>query len=420
MMSVGLHLRMSGHPGRAAGLERFLDHVASTRMSGSAGATTSRGTGGNASAAGRLISTTISTRKEIPHETETPRDWQSWLAAGCRHAARGARLRKPTIRQRQAAGGRHPTSASRRGWCAARTARKGFGADLINEIAQAARPPGRRDRRHQFLGPVRCAVRQAHRIHRQPAEHHGRAVPSACSIPSRSSPPATASSSAPRDEMTGLRGSQGQVRRRQPRHDLGHLGDRQCREIRLRGPALRRIPRHGAGRLTRRAFTALNEIPTTVYAASQNKAIKVGFKDFNGRNFGYAFRLEEQGVSRQGRGGHRMHEDGRHACASCTRNGMAQRPMRARPSTTVYFGYGAPGLQGLRAHAARPRLQMMHACLTRSGAARGLGRHEPHPTRLAEPDGPDRRHTTSMQSHRRRLPGRARGFRTYGHRHRCW
>lgn len=27
MMSVGLHLRLSGHPGRAAGLERFLDYV---------------------------------------------------------------------------------------------------------------------------------------------------------------------------------------------------------------------------------------------------------------------------------------------------------------------------------------------------------------------------------------------------------
>ena len=32
MMSVGLHLRLVGHPGRAAGLERFLDHVA--RQSG--------------------------------------------------------------------------------------------------------------------------------------------------------------------------------------------------------------------------------------------------------------------------------------------------------------------------------------------------------------------------------------------------
>ena len=29
MMSVGLHSRIAGHPGRAAGLERFLDHVAS-------------------------------------------------------------------------------------------------------------------------------------------------------------------------------------------------------------------------------------------------------------------------------------------------------------------------------------------------------------------------------------------------------
>ncbi|WP_112324280.1 allantoinase PuuE [Oceanibium sediminis] len=28
MMSVGLHLRLSGHPGRAAGIERFLDHIA--------------------------------------------------------------------------------------------------------------------------------------------------------------------------------------------------------------------------------------------------------------------------------------------------------------------------------------------------------------------------------------------------------
>jgi peptidoglycan/xylan/chitin deacetylase (PgdA/CDA1 family) len=27
MMSVGLHMRLSGHPARAAGLERLLDHV---------------------------------------------------------------------------------------------------------------------------------------------------------------------------------------------------------------------------------------------------------------------------------------------------------------------------------------------------------------------------------------------------------
>ncbi len=71
-------------------------------------------------------------------------------------------------------------------------------------------------------------------------------------------------------------------------------------------PGQRRTPRSTASRssattpsptpvqavITRRAFTALNEIPTAVFAASQNKAIKVGFNDFNGRNFGYAFRLE--------------------------------------------------------------------------------------------------------------------------------
>ena len=27
MMSVGLHMRMIGHPARAAGLERLLDHI---------------------------------------------------------------------------------------------------------------------------------------------------------------------------------------------------------------------------------------------------------------------------------------------------------------------------------------------------------------------------------------------------------
>ena len=46
--------------------------------------------------------------------------------------------------------------------------------------------------------------------------------------------------------------------------------------------------------ITRRAYAALNEIPTAVYAASQNRAMKVGFKDFTGRNFGFAFRPESR------------------------------------------------------------------------------------------------------------------------------
>ena len=44
--------------------------------------------------------------------------------------------------------------------------------------------------------------------------------------------------------------------------------------------------------ITRRAFAALNEIPTANFAATQNPQIKVGFAEYTGRNFGYAFRLE--------------------------------------------------------------------------------------------------------------------------------
>jgi len=44
--------------------------------------------------------------------------------------------------------------------------------------------------------------------------------------------------------------------------------------------------------ITRRAFAALNEIPTANYAASQNQQIKVGFAEYTGRNFGFALRLE--------------------------------------------------------------------------------------------------------------------------------
>lgn len=45
--------------------------------------------------------------------------------------------------------------------------------------------------------------------------------------------------------------------------------------------------------LTNRAFATINEVPTAVYAASRNKAIKVAFKDLSAsRSFGYAFRPE--------------------------------------------------------------------------------------------------------------------------------
>ena len=44
--------------------------------------------------------------------------------------------------------------------------------------------------------------------------------------------------------------------------------------------------------ITRRAFAALNEIPTANFAATQNPQIEVGFAEYTGRNFGFALRLE--------------------------------------------------------------------------------------------------------------------------------
>ncbi len=97
--------------------------------------------------------------------------------------------------------------------------------------------------------------------------------------------------------------------------------------------------------ITRRAYAALNEIPTAVYAASQNRAMKVGFKDFTGRNFGFAFRPE----SREYR--NKVEEviecmklDGTLVKLHEKWYGSAPDPMSSL--TAVYFGYGPPGLKG--------------------------------------------------------------------------
>jgi polar amino acid transport system substrate-binding protein len=105
--------------------------------------------------------------------------------------------------------------------------------------------------------------------------------------------------------------------------------------------------------ITRRAFAALNEIPTAVYAASQNKAMKVGFKDFTGRNFGFAFRPE----SREYR--NKVEEviecmklDGTLVKLHEKWYGSAPDPMSSL--TAVYFGFGPPGLKGYEATAHKP------------------------------------------------------------------
>jgi polar amino acid transport system substrate-binding protein len=97
--------------------------------------------------------------------------------------------------------------------------------------------------------------------------------------------------------------------------------------------------------LTRRAFTALNEIPTTVYAASQNKAIKVGYKDFNGRNFAYAFRLEDTEYRNKVENVIEcMKLDGR--LRKLHEKWYGGAPDAGSAIETVYFGYGPPGFKG--------------------------------------------------------------------------
>jgi polar amino acid transport system substrate-binding protein len=104
--------------------------------------------------------------------------------------------------------------------------------------------------------------------------------------------------------------------------------------------------------LTRRAFTALNEIPTTVYAASQNKAIKVGYKDFNGRNFAYAFRLEDAEYRNKVEAVIEcMKIDGR--LRKLHEKWYGTPPDAGSAIDTVYFGFGPPGFKGFEptAHA---------------------------------------------------------------------
>jgi polar amino acid transport system substrate-binding protein len=106
--------------------------------------------------------------------------------------------------------------------------------------------------------------------------------------------------------------------------------------------------------LTRRAFTALNEIPTTVFAASQNKAIKVGFKDFNGRNFAYAFRLEDTEYRNKVENVIEcMKLDGRLRKLHEKWYGAA--PDAGSAVDTVYFGYGPPGFKGFEPTAHVPK-----------------------------------------------------------------
>lgn len=97
--------------------------------------------------------------------------------------------------------------------------------------------------------------------------------------------------------------------------------------------------------ITRRAFTALNEIPTAVYAASQNPQITVGFRDFTGRNFGFAFRYGSEELRNEVEEAIEcMKQDGR--LVELYEKWYSETPDADGPLTTVYPGFGAPGFKG--------------------------------------------------------------------------
>ena len=97
--------------------------------------------------------------------------------------------------------------------------------------------------------------------------------------------------------------------------------------------------------LTGRAFTALNEIPTVVYAASRNPRVKVGYQDLNGRNFGLAFRKEDTAYRNQVDDVLTcMKKDG--TLVALYRKWYGAPPPPGTAIETVYPGYGPPGLPG--------------------------------------------------------------------------
>ncbi|WP_207002756.1 substrate-binding periplasmic protein [Trinickia mobilis] len=97
--------------------------------------------------------------------------------------------------------------------------------------------------------------------------------------------------------------------------------------------------------ITGRAFTALNEIPTVVFAASRNKAVKIGYEDFNGRNFGFAFRLDDAAYrNKVDEALECMKHDG--TLHKLYVKWYGTEPAKGSAIDTIYPGYGAPGFKG--------------------------------------------------------------------------
>jgi polar amino acid transport system substrate-binding protein len=96
---------------------------------------------------------------------------------------------------------------------------------------------------------------------------------------------------------------------------------------------------------TGRAFATSNQSPTMVYAASQNKRVKVGFIDKTGDNFGLAFRKEDVAFRNKVEDALEcMKQDG--FLKGLYRKWFAEDPDPNSSIAKVYEGYGVPGMPG--------------------------------------------------------------------------
>jgi polar amino acid transport system substrate-binding protein len=106
--------------------------------------------------------------------------------------------------------------------------------------------------------------------------------------------------------------------------------------------------------MTNRAFVAINEIPTTAYAAGKNPMIDLAFKDMSDkRNFGYAFRPDDTAYRNQVDDAITcMKQDG--SLSELYEKWYGVAPTEDSAIVTVYPGHGAPGFNGYEVDAPAP------------------------------------------------------------------
>ena len=96
---------------------------------------------------------------------------------------------------------------------------------------------------------------------------------------------------------------------------------------------------------TGRAFATANQSPTMIYAASQNKRVKVGYIDRTGDNFGLAFRKDDVALRNKVEEALEcMKQDG--FLKALYRKWFNEDPEPNSSLTKVYDGYGVPGMPG--------------------------------------------------------------------------